>query len=119
MGAKQTSNVRFFSPTRSCASECLLSGVKRTTKTKNHPNDAEVVIAVYKHALAVLEIRHVEIRRDYLAGAWIDAAADFRSEGLAERDAENRADALIEQVIEAMEHGTAWLRQRIALCERA
>ncbi len=29
-GAKQTFNVRFSSPTRSCASECPLSGVKRT-----------------------------------------------------------------------------------------
>ncbi len=30
LGAKRTSNVRFLSPTRSCASECLLSGVKQT-----------------------------------------------------------------------------------------
>ncbi len=77
------------------------------------------MLVVYRHALATLSIRHVEIRRDYLAGAWIDAAADFRSEGLAERGAENRADALIEQVIEAMEHGRARLRRRIAMCERA
>ena len=37
----------------------------------------------------------------------------------AERDAEKRADALIEEVFEAMANGQAWLRQRIALAERA
>ncbi len=30
LGAKRTFNVRFLSPNRSCASECPLSGVKRT-----------------------------------------------------------------------------------------
>ena len=45
--------------------------------------------------------------------------ADFRSEGLAERDAERRADRLIEEVFAASENGQAWLRDRIALCERA
>ncbi len=74
---------------------------------------------IYKHALAALSIRHVEIRHDYLAGVWIEAVANFRTGGLAERDVERRADRLIEQVFEAMDNGTAWLRQRIALCERA
>ena len=77
------------------------------------------MLAVYKHALAALAIRHVEIRRDYLAGAWIDAEADFRSEGLAEQDAQKRADAMIEEVFAAMGNGQAWLRRRIELCERA
>ncbi len=30
LGAKRTLDVRILSPSRSCASECLLSGVKRT-----------------------------------------------------------------------------------------
>ena len=118
MGAKRTFNVRFFSPKRSCASECPVPGSKLTTKTNNHPDDADLVLAVYRHALAALEIRHVEIRRDYLAGVWIDAVANFRSDGLAEDDAEKRADALIEEVIAAMDRGRARLRHRIAACER-
>ena len=119
MGAKQTSEDRFFSPKRSCAPECPVPGSKLTTKTNNHPNDAELVIAVYRHALAALSIRHVEIRRDYLAGVWIDAVADFRADGLAEADAEKQADALIEEVFAAMERGKSWLRHRIAVAERA
>ena len=78
-----------------------------------------LVLAVYKHALAALEIRHVEIRRAYLAGAWIDAVADFRSDGLAEHEAEKRADAMIEEVFAAMENGQAWLQRRITMAERA
>ncbi len=58
------------------------------------------------------------IRRDYLAGAYIEAAADFRNEGMAAADAEDRADYLIEQVMLIMANGKDWLRHRIALCER-
>ena len=119
LGAKRTLDVRFLSPNRSCASECPVPGSKLTTKTNNHPTDLEHVLAVYRHALAALSIRHIEIRRDYLAGVWIEAVTDFKAEGLAEADAEKRADALIEEVFAAMEHGQAWLRQRIAVAERA
>jgi hypothetical protein len=60
----------------------------------------------------------VVIRRDYLAGAHIEAVADFRNEGLAAADAEQRADDLIEEVMLVMANGKDWLRHRIALCER-
>ena len=73
----------------------------------------------FKHALAALSIRHLEARRDYLAATWIEAVADFRSEGLAEADAEKRADALIEQIYAVMAKGDEWLRERIAFCEQA
>ncbi len=33
-GVKQTSDVRFLSPRRSCASECPLSGVKQTLRRR-------------------------------------------------------------------------------------
>ncbi len=83
-----------------------------------YPSERALVLTVYRRALAALEIPNVEIRRDYLAGAHIEAVADFRNEGLAAADAEKRADALIEQTMLLMANGKDWLRHRIALCER-
>ena len=60
----------------------------------------------------------VVIRRDYLAGAYIEAAADFRNEGLAAADAEDRADHLVEEVMLMMANGKDWLRHRVSICER-
>ncbi len=45
--------------------------------------------------------------------------ADFRNEGLAAADAEQRADYLLEEVMVMMANGKDWLQHRIALCERA
>ena len=43
---------------------------------------------------------------------------EYRSDGIAAADAEDRADDLIEQVMLIMASGKDWLRHRIALCER-
>ncbi len=83
-----------------------------------YPSERALVLKVYHRALAALDIPHGEIRRDYLAGAHIEAVADFRNEGLAAADAEQRADDLIEQVMLVMANGDTWLWNRIALCER-
>ncbi len=89
-----------------------------------HPSDLKLVLAVYRRAAAALEIPHPEIRRDFLTGAWIEAVNDFRSgsdhsAGMAEADAELRADRLVTEILEAMGNGQEWLRDRIALCEQA
>ena len=88
-----------------------------------HPSDLKLVLAVYRRAAAALEIPHPEIRRDFLTGCWIEAVADFRSgayfaAGMAEADAELRADRLIKEVLEAMDNGQEWLQNRIAACEQ-
>ena len=79
------------------------------------PNDLALVLSVYCRAAAALEIPQDEIRRDYLAGAWIEAVAGFRSDGYAEADAERRADALITEILEAMGNGAEWLRGFVRL----
>ena len=89
-----------------------------------HPADLAIVLAVYRRAAAALEIQQPEIRRDFLTGVWIEAVNDFRSgahssAGMAEADAERCADRLIEQILEIMERGEEWLRNRIAFCEKA
>ena len=38
-----------------------------------YPSERALVLTVYRRAMAALEIPHVEIRRDYLAGALIQA----------------------------------------------
>ena len=88
------------------------------------PSDLRLVLAVYRRAAAALEIPQEEIRRDFLTGAWLEAVNDFRSgayfaAGMAEADAEKRADRLITEILEAMGNGAEWLRNRIRLCEDA
>ncbi len=79
------------------------------------PSERALVLTVYRRALAALDIPHGEIRRDYLAGIWIDAVTDFRSDGLAEADAEKRADAMIEEVFAAWASPVAtWANSRSA-----
>ena len=94
--------------------------------TRDHglqPADLQYVIAVYRRAVAALEIPQEEIRRDYLAGVWLEAVNDFRSgahsaAGMAEADAELRADALVTETLEVMERGEEWLQKRLAVCEQ-
>ncbi len=78
----------------------------------------DVVLKVYRQALAALDIPQGDIRRDYLSGMWIEAQGRYRAKGMAAADAEDRADALIEEVMLVMANGKDWLRHRIALCER-
>ncbi len=93
--------------------------------TRDHglqPADREYVIAVYRRAVAALEIHQEEIRRDFLTGVWLEAVNDFRSgahssAGMAEADAERCADRLVTEILEIMERGAEWLRERIRLVE--
>ncbi len=82
------------------------------------PADVQYVIAVYRRAAAALEIPQEEIRRDYLTGVWLEAVNDFRSgahssAGMAEADAEKRADRLVTEILEVMDNGQEWLQHRI------
>ena len=91
--------------------------------SEDRPHAIQYVIAVYRRAVAALEIPQEEIRRDYLTGVWLEAVNDFRSgahssAGMAEADAEKRADRLIAETLEVMERGEEWLQKRIAVCEQ-
>ena len=76
-----------------------------------HATDRADALTVYERALACLSIRHVGIRRDCLAGLWVEAVADFRSDGLAERDAEKRSGFFIAGTAPFRQH--AWKGEQI------